>query len=188
MYLIGWEMIYLRGYCIRSLDYASLAYNRAILDMSDIFFISFIEKKDFRSSLGTKHFGCKLASDFYLYQWCGKIPHLYQGSHTFSYTFFQDFSRPKLRCSRTVICRKKCCRSLYDLLSLHIQLQFSLCFSKFSMVFQDIFLFFFFQDFFRPGNLFFPGFPGAWKPCIPNTSRESISCMITCGDNGQSLH
>ena len=71
---------------------------------------------------------------------------------------FHDFSRSKLRFSRTVICDKKCCHSPSD----HLSLQ-----EKYSLIISYLFLkkfhdfsrtfscFSFYPDFSRPGNLFF---------------------------------
>ena len=77
------------------------------------------------------------------------------GSPHFFMWIFQDFSRSKLRFSRTVICGKKCCRSLYD----HLSLQ-----EKYSVIISYVF-FKNFQDFSRTFAFFhfFHGLLQAWK-------------------------
>ena len=105
-----------------------------------------------------------------------------QGSHTFSYAFFQDFSRSKLRFSRTVICNKS---SPFSFMIINLFKKFTqFCFHDlFLLNFQDfsrtLSYFSFFQDFSSPGTLFFSfsrfstGFPRCvGKPVRTNNWLE----------------
>ena len=97
---------------------------------------------------------------------------LLQGSHTFSFAFFQDFSRSKLRFSRKVVCGRNCFKGGGGERSCQkYSMLISYVFFKKFLDFPGRFHFFLFSRTFsglRINVLIFKIFQvsqGAWEPC-----------------------